>query len=289
MEISAKDVMTLRARTNAGMMESKKALQEANGDMDKASELLRKWGAGRADSKVANEMKEGLIGAKIAPDGRTGVLLRLGCQTDFVARNDGFQKLLADLVEIAFGHPVTSPADLNKLPFSDASGRTVEQVIKEMVGSSIKENMAVTGLARFTTAQGQIGKYVHHNAKVGALVRIDGSADDAVRVLLGEVAMHITAGMPFVPVAVSREQVDPALLEREKGIAAEGITGKPPAIVEKIVAGKLEKFFSDQVLLDQPFVKDESRRIRDLVADAGKASSATLRVVEFARFKVGEV
>ncbi len=289
MEISAKDVMTLRARTNAGMMESKKALQEANGDMDKACELLRKWGAGRADSKVANEMKEGLIGAKIAPDGRTGVLLRLGCQTDFVARNDGFQKLLADLVEIAFLHEVTSPADLNRLFFSDASGRTVEQVIKEMVGSSIKENMAVTGLARFTTSNGQIGKYVHHNAKVGALVRIDGSADDAVRVALGEIAMHITAGMPFVPVAVSRDKVDPALLEKEKAIAAEGITGKPPAIVEKIVAGKLEKFFSDQVLLDQPFVKDESRRIRDLLADAGKASSATLRVVEFARFKVGEV
>ncbi|NNM86349.1 MAG: translation elongation factor Ts [Phycisphaerales bacterium] len=287
-EISAKDVMALRARTNAGMMEAKKALTESAGDMDKAAELLRKWGAGRADTKMANEMKEGLIGGKISEDGRTGVLLRLGCQTDFVARNDGFQKLLHDLVELAFQNAVKTPAELNALKYPDGTGRTVEQVIKELVGGSIKENMAVTGLASFTTTTGQIGKYVHHNAKVGALVRIDGSADDAVKVLLGEIAMHITAGMPYVPLAVGREQVDPALLEREKAIAAEGITGKPPAIVEKIVAGKLEKFFADQVLLEQPFVKDEKRKIRELLAETSKAVSSPLSVVEFARFKVGE-
>lgn len=288
-EISAKDVMALRARTNAGMMESKKALQEANGDVEMACELLRKWGAGRADAKVTNEMKEGLIGGKISEDGRTGVMLRLGCQTDFVARNDGFQKLLHELVELAFAHPVKTPADLNALKHSDGSGRTVEQVIKELVGGAIKENMAVTGLSRFTTSNGQVGKYVHHNAKVGALVRIDGSPDDAVRVLLGEVAMHVTAGMPFVPMAINRESIDAAILAKEKQIAAEGITGKPPAIVEKIVAGKMEKFFADHVLLEQPFVKDESKKIRELLTETSKAVSGTLTLVEFARFKVGEV
>ncbi len=288
-EINAKDVMTLRARTNAGMMDAKKALVEANGDMDAASELLRKWGAGRADAKMANEMKEGLVGGKISEDGKLGVMVRLGCQTDFVARNEAFQKLLHDLVELAFTHEVSTAAELNAVKYSDGSGRTVEAVIKELVGGSIKENMAVTGLARYKTANGVVGKYVHHNAKVGTLVQIDGSTDDAVRVLIGEIAMHITAGMPFVPLAVNREAVDAAVLQREKELAAESFKGKPANMVEKIVAGKLEKFFADNVLLEQPFVKDESKRIRDLVAETGKAVAAPLNVIAFARFKVGEV
>jgi elongation factor Ts len=288
-EINAKDVMTLRARTNAGMMDAKKALVEANGDMEAASELLRKWGAGRAESKTSNEMKEGLVGGKISEDGKLGVMVRLGCQTDFVARNEAFQKLLHDLVELAFTHEVSTAAELNAVKYSDGSGRTVEAVIKELVGGSIKENMAVTGLARYKTANGVVGKYVHHNAKVGTLVQIDGSTDDAVRVLIGEIAMHITAGMPFVPLAVNREAVDAAVLQREKELAAESFKGKPANMVEKIVAGKLEKFFADNVLLEQPFVKDESKRIRDLVAETGKAVAAPLNVIAFARFKVGEV
>jgi len=288
-EINAKDVMTLRARTNAGMMDAKKALVEANGDMDAASELLRKWGAGRAESKTSNEMKEGLVGGKISEDGKLGVMVRLGCQTDFVARNEAFQKLLHDLVELAFTHEVSTPAELNTIQYPDGSGRSVEAVIKELVGGSIKENMAVTGLARYKSANGLVGKYVHHNAKVGTLVQVDGSSDDAVRVLIGEIAMHVTAGMPFVPLAINREAVDVAVVQREKELAAESIKGKPANIVEKIVAGKLDKFFADNVLLEQPFVKDESKRIRDLVAETGKAVAAPLSVIAFARFKVGEV
>ncbi|MCL5946254.1 MAG: translation elongation factor Ts [Planctomycetes bacterium] len=288
-EISAKDVMTLRARTNAGMMDAKKALQEAHGDMEAAGELLRKWGAGRAESKTSNVMKEGLVGGKISADGKLGVLVRLGCQTDFVARNEGFQKLLQDLVDLAFTHEVSTPAQLNAVPYSDGSGRTVEAVIKELVGGTIKENMAVTGLARYKAENGLVGKYVHHNAKVGALVQVDGSSEDAVRVLLGEIAMHVTAGMPFVPLAISREAVDPAVVQRERELAAESIKNKPAAIIEKIVSGKLDKFFADNVLLEQPFVKDENLRIRDLLAQSGKAVAATLRLVAFARFKVGEV
>jgi len=287
-QINAKDVMTLRARTHAGMMEAKKALAEANGNMDQAAELLRKWGAGRADAKMSNEMKEGLIGGKISQDGKLGVLLRLGCQTDFVARNDGFQKLLADLVELAYSNDVGSPADLNNLKYPDNSGRTVETVVKELIGGSIKENIAITGLARFKSTGGQVGKYIHHNAKVGTLVQVEGSTDDAVRVLLGEIAMHITAGIPVVPVAVSRDKVPADVVEQEKKIAAEGITGKPPQIVEKIVSGKLDKFFAEQVLLEQPFIKDPEKRIRDLVQDASKATSAKLEIVNFARFQVGE-
>ncbi len=287
-EFGAKDVMTLRARTSAGMMEAKKALTEANGNMDQAADLLRKWGAGRADSKMSDEMKEGLVAGKVSEDGKIGVMIRLGCQTDFVARTEGFQVLLRDLLELAYTTPVESPADLNALTYPDHSGRNVQTVIKEMAGSSIKENVAVTGVARFVSKDGLVGKYIHHNAKVGALVQVDGGGDDAVRVLLGEIAMHITAGVPVVPVAVSRDQIDPAVVEREKEIAREGTAGKPERVVQSILNGRLEKFYADHVLLEQPFVKDEAKSIKQMVQEAGAAAGAQLALVRFARFKVGE-
>jgi elongation factor Ts len=287
-DITAKMVNDLRARTNAPMMDCKRALVDAQGDMEKANELLRERGAATADKKLSNEMKEGLIAGKISADGKLGVLVRLGCQTDFVARNDAFGKLLADVTNLAFENAVSSPAELAALKYPDGSGRTVEATIKEIVGT-IKENIGVTGVARYQTANGRVEKYVHHNSKVGSLVQIDGSADDAVKVLAGEIAMHIAAGVPQVPLAIDRSGIDPAIVDREKTAAAEGITGKPPQIVEKIVTGKLEKYFQDVVLVDQPFIKEEKKRIRDLLAETGKAVAAPLTVAKFARFKVGEI
>jgi elongation factor Ts len=287
-EITAKMVNELRQRTNAPMMDAKRALVDANGDLEKAAELLRERGAASADKKLSNEMKEGLVAGRISNDGKVGVLVRLGCQTDFVARNDGFLKLLDDVVNLAFENSVNTPADLNALKYPDGSGRTVEAVIKELIGGTIKENIGVTGLARFVTQNGRVEKYVHHNQKVGALIQIDGSTDDAVKVTAGEIAMHIAAGVPVVPLAVDRNGVDPAIVAKEKEAAAEGTQGKPANIVEKIVAGKLEKYFQDVTLVDQPFIKDDKKRIRDLVAETGKAVSGTLNIVKFARFKVGE-
>jgi elongation factor Ts len=282
--------MALKERTNAGMMECKKALTEASGDTEKAVELLREWGQVKGATPKSSEMKEGLVAAKIAPDGKLGVMLRLGCQTDFVARNDMFLKLLGDLVELAFVSNITTPAELHALPYPDKPGRTVDQVIKELIGGAIKENMAVTGLARFSTSNGIIGKYVHHNGKVGALVQIDGAANDAVKTLLGEVTMHVTAGMPQVALAVSREQLPAEVVAREKVAAAEGIDPKkPPQIVEKIVAGKLDKVLGEIVLLEQPFVKEEKQKIRDLVAIASKTGGTPVTIARFARLKVGEV
>ena len=287
-EVSAKDVMTLRGRTSAGIMDAKKALQEAGGDMDQAAELLRKWGAGRADAKMANEMKEGLIGGKVSPDGKLGVILRLGCQTDFVARNEAFVKLLADLVKLAFENPVTTAAELNQLPWVDGSGRSVETVIKELVGGSIKENMAVTGLSRFSAPHGAVGMYIHHNAKVGALVQIDGSSDPKVAAVAQEIAMHVTAGVPLVPAAIAREHVDPARIESEKAETLEAHKGKLPQVLEKIIHSKLEKFYGEHVLLEQPFVKDEKKQIRELLAQVGSSVGAQLTLKTFSRFKVGE-
>jgi elongation factor Ts len=287
-EISAKDVMTLRGRTSAGIMDAKKALQETNGDMDQAADLLRKWGAGRADAKMANEMKEGLIGGKVSADRKLGVILRLGCQTDFVARNDAFVKLLADLVAIALATPVSTAAELGQQAYTDGSGRTVDAVIKELVGGSIKENMAVTGLARFSAENGAIGMYIHHNAKVGAMVQIDGSSDAKVTAVAQEIAMHVTAGVPMVPVAVAREQVDAAHVEQEKAEAQEAHKNKPAQVLEKIINSRLEKFFGEHVLLEQPFVKDEKKQVRELLSHVGTAVNAKLTLAKFSRFKVGE-
>jgi elongation factor Ts len=287
-EITAKMVNDLRARTNAPMMDCKRALVDAHGDMEKANELLRERGAATADKKLSNVMKEGLIAGKVSADGKLGVLVRLGCQTDFVARNDAFVKLLTDVTELAFGNNVNTPAELAALKYPDGSGRTVETVIKEMVGT-IKENIGVTGVARFQASVGRVEKYVHHNAKVGSLVQVDGADADAVRALAGEISMHVAAGVPQVPLAVDRSGIDPAIVAKEKTAAAEGITGKPPQIVEKIVAGKLEKYFQDVTLVDQPFIKEEKKRIRDLLAETGKVAGGTLTVAKFARFKVGEI
>jgi len=288
MAFTAKDVMVLKDRTNAGMMECKKALTQADGDMDKAVGLLREWGVAKGATPKSTEMKEGLVAAKISDDAKTGVIIRLGCQTDFVARNEIFLKLLSDLLELAYTSNVTTPAELHALPYPDKSGRTVDQVIKELIGSTVKENLAVTGLSKFSAPTGVIGKYVHHNSKVGAMVQLNGADSAEVRALLGEIAMHVTAGMPTVAIAVNRSGVDAALVEKEKIAAAEGITGKPPAIVEKIVSGKLDKFFAEIVLLEQPFVKDEKMKVGELVTQTAKTAGA-LEVVRFARLKVGEV
>ncbi len=286
---TAKMVNELRQRTNAPMMDTKRALVDAGGDMEKAAELLRERGAASADKKLTNEMKEGLVAGHISDDGKTGVLLRLGCQTDFVARNDSFLKLLSDLTTLAYKNSANTPAELAALSYPDNSGRTVETVIKELI-STIKENIGVTGLARFSSPNGRVEKYVHHNGKVGTLIQLDGSSDDAVKLTAGEIAMHVTAGIPTVALAVDRSTLDPATIEKEKAAAAEGITGKPPEIVAKIVAGKLEKYFQDVALVDQPFIKDDKKRIRDLVAEASKAAGRTRHChqVRVARFKVGE-
>jgi elongation factor Ts len=286
---TAKDVMNLKDRTGAGMMECKKALTEAHGDVEKSIELLREWGVAKGAAPKTTEMKEGLVAGKISADGKMGVMVRLGCQTDFVARNEIFLKLLADVLELAFTHDVKTPADISAMKYPDNSGRTVDAVIKELIGSSIKENLAITGVARFQTANGRVEKYVHHNGKVGALIQIDGSTHEAVRATAGEIAMHLAAGIPQPAVAISRDQVAKEIVDRERVAAGEGLEGKPEQIKERIITGKLDKYFQDIVLLEQPFVKEEKKRIRDLVAEAGKAAGATLTLMHAARLKVGEV
>jgi elongation factor Ts len=292
---TAKDVQELRQRTGAGMMDSKKALQETNGNMDAAIDYLRKKGMAKAEKRTGRAASEGRIVSLTSPDGRHAVLLELNSETDFVSRNEEFVRLAERLAEQVMRDAATDAivaraedGSLLGQPFHADQSTTVGDAIKEASGRT-GENIVLRRFARFATT-GAIGTYVHHNGKVAAIVEVGGSTGDAAQQLARTIAEHVTAGVPVVPVAVSREQVPTEAVERERRIFAEqaAASGKPDNIVQKMVEGRIDKFYKEVTLLDQPWVRDDKRTIRDLVREAGKQAGAELTVRRFARFQMGE-
>jgi len=286
---TAKDVSELRQRTQAGMMDCKKALEECQGDMDQAAEWLRKKGISRGESRAGRAASEGKIVAKVAPDGATGALVELNSETDFVARNEAFGQTVERIADtlLASGSidgAVTSAegSPLLAAKFGDAG--TLADSLKQLTGT-IGENIVLRRYARFG-GSGAVGAYVHHNGKVGTLVEVAGLSGDAGQQLARTVAEHITAGVPTIPVAVARDDVPAALVDRERRIFSEqaAASGKPANIVEKMVQGRVDKFYKEVTLLDQPWVRDDSKAIRDLVKAAGPAVS----IRRFARFQIGQ-
>jgi len=286
---TAKDVSELRQRTQAGMMDCKKALEECQGDMDQAVEWLRKKGISRGESRAGRAASEGKIVARVAPDGATGAIVELNSETDFVARNEAFGQtvdriadtLLASgaidgVVASAEGSPLLSAK------FGDAG--TLADSLKQLTGT-IGENIVLRRYARFGGG-GAVGAYVHHNGKVGTLVEVTGLSGEAGQQLARTIAEHVTAGVPTVPVAVTRDDVPAALVDRERRIFAEqaAASGKPANIVDKMVQGRIDKFYKEVTLLDQPWVRDDSKAIRDLV----KAAGAGVSIRRFARFQIGQ-
>ena len=286
---TAKDVSELRQRTQAGMMDCKKALEENAGDMEQAIEWLRKKGISRGESRAGRAASEGKIVALLSTDGSSGALVELNSETDFVSRNEAFgatvdriaSTLLADgssdgIVANAEGAPLMSAT------FGDAG--TLQEALKQMTGT-IGENIVLRRYARFA-GSGGVGAYVHHNGKVGTMVEIAGLSGDAAMQLARTIAEHVTAGVPTVPVAVNREDVPSEMVERERRIFTEqaAASGKPENIVAKMVEGRVDKFYKEITLLDQPWVRDDSRTIRSLLKDAG----AEVSVRRFARFQIGQ-
>lgn len=274
--ISATAVKTLRERTNAPMMDCKQALTEANGDMEKAADILRKRNKAIQDKKGERETAEGRIGSFIDNDQGVGALVEVRCESAPVAKSDPFVQLANDVAkQVAVKNPATVEALLTQ-PFVGDAKHTVNDRIGEVVGL-IRENMKP---ARFVRLTGQLGSYVHHDGTVGVMVQVDGPKVDPQ--VLRDVCMHITAKNP---VAARREDVDAALIEKEKDIARTqaAATGKPAQIVEKIAEGKMKTWFAENVLLEQPFVKDDSKTVGDLLKGAG------VKLVKFARLKVGEL
>ncbi|MBL0178005.1 MAG: elongation factor Ts [Gemmatimonadetes bacterium] len=277
MTISTKDISELRARTGAGMMDCKKALEEANGDMALASELLRKKGIAKAEKRAGRDASQGLVVIDTAADGSIGAMVELNCETDFVARNEDFLALAKKLAAHALA---TSPVGVTLDGFlaEAMDGTTIEEVVKLASGKT-GEAVSVKRVAKFG---GAVGEYRHFNGQVGVLVEVAGVTGDAALALAREVALHIASADP---IAVSTTDIPVELLDRERRIAEEQVAaeGKPEAIRGKIVEGKVKKFAADRALLEQAFIKDESVTVGAMVARLPGAS-----VVRFARFKVGE-
>jgi elongation factor Ts len=283
--ITATDVKALRDRTGAGMMDCKAALMEANGDVDEAITILRKKGMAQVAKKAGRTMKEGLVGVRLNADATDGVVAEINCETDFVARTPEFQSLVDTVTSDLLAAPSTE--DPQALAAADGA---VGQKVAEKIAKT-GENMAVTRAARLT-GEGLIGSYLHLGGKIGVLVELQGVPTearqaDAVQTLVRELAMQIAAASPSY---ATREEVPASVIEQEKNIyrAQMENSGKPANVVEKIVEGKLGSFYGIAVLPDQPSIRDPKTTVTQVIAEAGKAIGATIRVSRFGRFKVGE-
>lgn len=280
--ISAKDVAELRARTSAGMLDCKKALEEAGGDMAAAAEILRKKGIAKAEKRSGRTTSQGLVLIAVPESAAHGAMVELDCETDFVARTDDFRTLGRELVTNTFTQAATGLLDVEGAvlpqPFL---GKTVGEVVKE-ASAKTGEAISVKAVAHFKPAGGVVGHYLHHNEQVGVLVELAGATGEAAIALAKEIALHVASADP---IAVNASDIPAEVLERERRIAEEQVAaeGKPEAIRAKIVDGKLKKFAAERALVEQLFIKDDSKTVAQLIATVPGA-----KVVRFARFKVGE-
>jgi elongation factor Ts len=274
MTVSKDDVMSLRDKTGAGLIDCKRALTESNSNMEEAVSILRKKGIATAAKKSGRSASEGIISRAISADRSKGLLVEVNCETDFVAKNEDF---------VIFASSVAD--DLLDNPDADLEEKRTEQVAK------IGENIQISRSQSLSPDNnGIVESYVHTGAKVAVLISIGSdspevSSNDQVISMAKDLCMHVAATSP---VCVSREDVPAELVQKEMEIAQAQAEGKPPQAVEKIVSGKLDKYYSGSCLLEQPFVKNPDQSIQQLVDSVGKEVGTTLRVEKFLRFQVGE-
>ncbi|HEY7925608.1 MAG TPA: translation elongation factor Ts [Vicinamibacteria bacterium] len=285
MSITAEVVRQLREETGAGMMDCKAALVETSGDMAKAREVLRKKGLAAAAKKASRTASDGAVGAHIAADGRSGAVVEVNCETDFVAKTPDFQALVKGIAEHVWKNAPADVAALLEQPF--ASGQTVGQAVQEKI-AVIKENIVIRRFARFELATGDTGTvaaYIHPPAaKVGVLVELAAEGDGTgLPALAREVAMHVAAASPAAALYVSKDEVPADVLAAEKEIyrAQALASGKPANVVDKIAEGKLKEYFATFCLLEQPYVREPKITVGQHVK--GKAA-----VRRFARLRLGE-
>ena len=268
--ITAAMVKALREKTDAPMMECKKALTEAQGDDAKAEEILRVKLGNKATKAASRITAEGIVAVYISDDAKTGAILELNSETDFVAKNPEFQQMAKDAARLV---AEKAPADVAALLELDLNGKSLEQVRKDLVGK-IGENMSFRRFVRMQ-AKGKLHNYVHGGSKIGVLVDVIGGDDDVAH----DVAMHIAASKPK---ALDKDGIDPALIESERRVALEKAreAGKPEAILERIAEGSVQKFLKEVTLLNQPFVKDDKVSVGQLLKSKGaEIGGFTLYVV----------
>jgi len=284
-EISAAMVMKLRKMSGQGMMDCKKALQETDGDMEEAMALLRKKGLATLQKRADRDTTEGMVICKVSQDGRTAAMVTLCCETDFVSKSDDFVATADALGRCCLG--CSSFEGVGNVLESTVDGKKFSEILTDTV-SKTGEKTEVGDFAKYQLdGSGLIGTYVHFNNKVGVMVEIETSGDEvstAIAPLAAEIAMHITA---IQPVAVDRDSIDSEVIAREKAIAAEQVKNKPANIIDKIVEGKIGKFFKENCLVDQKFVKDDSKTVAQVLSEAVGRAGGEAKIKRFIRFEIG--
>jgi elongation factor Ts len=274
MQITASMVKELRERTGSGMMECKKALQEADGDIDIAIENMRKSGMAKADKKSGRVAAEGRVVIEISDDGKSAAVVEVNCETDFVSGGDDFLSFVTAIAKTALANKPTDIAALSEMTL-DGSSQTIEEVRKEKI-AKIGENMQLRRFELLDTTNGSFGSYLH-GSRMGVLVEMENGSDELIK----DIAMHIAASNPL---CVSEKEVPAGVLEKEKEILrAQALeSGKPADIVEKMLTGRIRKYLAEITLQGQSFVKDPDKTVETLLTDAGAT------VNRFVRYEVGE-
>ncbi len=282
--ISATDVKDLREKTGAGMADCKKALEEANGDMQAAIEWLRKRGAASMAKRADRQANEGIVVALTSDNGTTAAIVEVNCETDFVARNEEFVAFANAVAKGVLANDVQSEADVWALT---VDGKQLGDLRDEIL-AKFSEKIELRRFERITT-NGHITDYVHAGSRLGVLVEFDGAKPtEEAKPLTRDIAMQIAAMQPLF---VDRSQVDQGTLDKELEIYRQQAIqeGKKEDIAERIAQGRLGKFYEEQVLTEQTFVKDPNRRVSDVIVEIGKKSGGDVKVVSFRRYNLGEV
>ena len=283
--ITAKLVKELRDKTSAGMMDCKKALNETGGDIEAAIDWLRTKGIAKADKKSGRIAAEGLVA--VATEGTSGVLVEVNSETDFVARNEGFQGAVAKIASTAL-----SVDNTEALREAQIDGKTVTTFLTDLV-AKIGENMSLRRMDKLSVSSGVVEGYIHNAAaagmgKIGVLVALESTGDtDKLKALAKKIAMHIAA---TAPLALATDDLDQSIVQKERDmLKAEALeSGKPEAIVDKMVEGRMVKFFKESVLMTQMFVMDPDRNIETVIADEAKALGADIKMTGYVRMGVGD-
>ncbi|MDM8521643.1 translation elongation factor Ts [Anaerolineales bacterium HSG6] len=283
MSISTADIKVLRQSTGAGVLDCKKALQETDGDIDAAIEFLRKKGLAAAAKKASREANDGLVSASITDDGKTGVLIEVNCETDFVARTDNFKAFVDELVQLVINNSdLTNVEALLATASPKDSSKTVNDYLQEVI-AKLGENMIIRRVARYDlNSDGLLDSYIHMGGRVGVLVEAGGSSDEQASQIVHDIALQIAAVSPQY---VTTDEIPAEAIEAEKEIYRAQLANdkKPDNIKERIIEGKLKKWYSEVALVEQEFVKESKMTIDKLL----KSHSNGLTVRRFTRFELG--
>ncbi|MEW6507714.1 MAG: translation elongation factor Ts [Bacteroidota bacterium] len=286
MSVSANQVKELREKTGAGMMDCKKALEESGGNFEKAIEILRKKGASIAAKRSEKSANEGVVLTNTFNNGKSAAILEVNCETDFVARSEDFTNFASFVMDLIL---TKKPSDLSELMELSKDGKKISDELNAVIGK-IGEKIEISRFAIENSDNGLLVDYVHHGSKLGVVIKVDNLPEDKVeefQPILKDIAMQIAA---MRPLTIYREEVDKSLIEKEVEIYKELARkeGKPEQVLEKIAIGKLNKFFEENCLLEQAFIKDNTKKVGDLISEFNKKNSTDSKLILFRRYHISD-